>query len=56
MGRTSLTELKILLDQVNNLSIGDDKAKALESYIEQSMEIISKRVVQKMISSKDAKD
>ncbi|MDO1446465.1 hypothetical protein Q0590_09410 [Rhodocytophaga aerolata] len=42
MGKTSLTELKILLDQVNDLSIADDKAKALESYIEQSIEIISK--------------
>ncbi|QHT65300.1 hypothetical protein GXP67_00730 [Rhodocytophaga rosea] len=41
MSKSSLTELKNILDQVNDLSIGDDKAKALESFIEQSMEIIT---------------
>jgi hypothetical protein len=41
MSKSSLTELKNILDQVNDLSIADDKAKALESFIEQSMEIIT---------------
>lgn len=41
MGRTLLTELKSILDQVNDLSIADDKAEALESFIGQSVEIIS---------------
>ncbi len=41
MGKASLTELKLILDQVNDLSIGDDKAEALESFIGQSVEIIT---------------
>lgn len=41
MGKASLTELKLILDQVNDLSIADDKAKALESYISQSVKIIT---------------
>src|SRR5687768_16701622 len=48
MGKASLTELKLILDQVNDLSIADDKAKALESYISQSVQIITN-----MHSSKD---
>ena len=41
MGKASLIELKLILDQVNDLSIADDKAKALESFIDQSVEIIA---------------
>jgi antirestriction protein len=41
MGRASITELKLILDQVNDLSIADDKAKALEAFIGQSVEIIT---------------
>jgi antirestriction protein len=41
MSRSSLTELQHILDKVNDLSISDDKAKALESFIEQSVEIIT---------------
>jgi hypothetical protein len=42
MGKATISELKHILDQVNDLSIADDKAKALESFIDQSVEIISK--------------
>lgn len=41
MAKASLTQLKLILDQVNDLSIADDKAKALESFIGQSVEIIA---------------
>ncbi len=41
MSKSSLNELKNIMDQVNDLSIADDKAKALESFIEQSMDIIT---------------
>ena len=41
MGRTLVNELKHIRDQVNDLSIDDEKAKALEAFIGQSVEIIS---------------
>jgi antirestriction protein len=41
MGRALVTELKEIRDQVNDLSIDDDKAKALETLIGQSVEIIT---------------
>lgn len=41
MGRALVNELKQIRDQVNNLSIDDEKAKALETFIDQSVEIIS---------------
>lgn len=42
MSKSSLTELKNILEKVNDLSIADDKAQALESFIEQSVEIITR--------------
>jgi antirestriction protein len=41
MGRTLVNELKHIRDQVNDLSIDDEKAKALEAFIGQSVEIIT---------------
>lgn len=41
MGKASLTELRLILNQVNDLSIADDKATALEAFINQSVEIIT---------------
>jgi hypothetical protein len=41
MGRALVNELKHIRDQVNDLSIDDEKAKALEGFISQSIEIIS---------------
>ena len=41
MGRALVSELKNIRDKVNDLSIGDEKAKALEAFIDKSVEIIT---------------
>lgn len=41
MSKSSLADLKNILDPVNDLSIADDKANAHESFIEQSRENIT---------------
>lgn len=41
MARALLSELKHIRDEVNNLSIDDERAKELEAFIEKSVEIIT---------------